>query len=338
MKKIRAAVIGCGAIAHHCHIPGYLKNRSAELVALVDPSAKNRKIACETFGVDKAYKSIEQLFQNEEIDAVSVASPNMFHAEHAVAALKQGCHVLCEKPLALSLKEARAMEAAAQKAGTIFMVAFSNRLYRGNIKAKQRLEKGVIGKPYMIRIRFAHQGPMPGWAMSNWFYAPDKAGGGAMFDMGIHAIDLAAYYFGPIRRVNAMTATLEKKISLEDVALLQFEFDNGLLGYSESGWISKQGFSGVEIHGSEAALIVDYVEGAYILSGETTPSGKRVMRKKMFEKNPVVGGWDVEIDHFIRAIRKGEQPEMNLEAGVQALKVALAAYESAQKGKTVVIR
>ncbi|MBN2329117.1 MAG: Gfo/Idh/MocA family oxidoreductase [Candidatus Omnitrophica bacterium] len=338
MKKLRAAVIGCGAIAHHCHIPGYLKNRSVELAALVDPSPKNRRIACDTFGVEKAYKSVEQLFQKEEIDVVSVASPNVFHADHAVAALNHGCHVLCEKPLALSMKEARAIESAAKKAGTIFMVAFSNRLYRGNIKAKQRLDKGAVGNPYMIRIRFAHQGPMSGWAMSNWFYAPDKAGGGALFDMGIHAIDLAAYYFGPIRRVNAMTATLEKKISLEDVAIMQFEFDNGLLGYAESGWTSKQGFAGVEIHGSEAALIVDYVEGAYLLSGETTPSGKRVMRKKMFDKTPLVGGWDVEIDHFIRAVRKGEQPNMDLAAGVQSLKVALAAYESAKKGKTVVIR
>ena len=91
MKKLRAAVIGCGAIAHHCHIPGYQKNRSCELVALVDPSPKNLKLACDTFGVENGYKSLDRLFKEREIDVVSVASPNAFHAEHAVAALENGC-------------------------------------------------------------------------------------------------------------------------------------------------------------------------------------------------------------------------------------------------------
>ena len=238
----------------------------------------------------------------------------------------------------MSMKEAKKIEAAAKKAGTIFMVAFSNRLYRGNVKTKQWLDKGKIGKPYMIRIRFAHQGPMSGWAMSNWFYAPAKAGGGALFDMGIHAIDLAAYYFGPIRRVNAMIATLEKKIDLEDNAILQFGFDNGLLGYAEVGWSSKQGFAGVEIHGSEAAIVVDYINGAYLLVGKTSPSGDRIERKKIIDKNPIVGGWDIEVDHFIKAVRKGEQPEMGLDVGIASLNVALSAYESAKKGKTVIIK
>lgn len=338
MKKLRAAVIGCGAIAHHCHIPGYMKNRWCNLVALVDPSSKNRAMACHKFGVENGYESVKEMFAEEQIDVVSIASPNRFHAEHAVEALNHGCHVLCEKPLALSLKEAQQIEKAAQKAGTIFMVAFSTRFYRGNIKAKQLLESGKIGTPYMIRIRFAHQGPMPGWAMSDWFYTPAKAGGGALFDMGIHAIDLAAYYFGPIKRVNAMTATLEKEIELEDNAILQFEFKNGQLGYAEVGWSSKQGFAGVEIHGSEAALIVDYVDGLYLLTGKTSPSGKRAVKTKMIDSTPLVGGWDVEIDKFIEAVLRGEQPEAGLDAGIAALKVALAAYESANKGKTMEIK
>ncbi len=337
MKKLRAAVIGCGAIAHHCHIPGYKKNRFCELAAVVDPSPKNQKSACEKFEIDKGYKSIDQLFKNEEIDLVSVATPNVFHAEHAIQALQNGCHVLCEKPMALSLKEAQQIKRAADKAGTIFMVAFTNRFFRGNIKAKKWLDNGKIGDPYMIRIRFAHQGPMSGWAMSNWFYNPSKAGGGALFDMGIHAIDLSSYFFGPIARVNCMTATLEKKMEMEDNVMLQFEFENGRLGYAEAGWSSKQGFSGVEIHGSEAAIINDYVEGAYLLTGSKSPNGEQINRKKMIDKTPLVGGWDIQIDHFIKSIRKGEQPEMGLDAGIASIKVALAAYKSAKMGKTVKI-
>lgn len=336
MKKIRAAVIGCGAISHNCHIPGFKKNKYAELVALVDPDSKNLKLAREKFGVEKGYKSIDDLFDHEEIDAIAVASPNAFHAEHAIIGLHHQCHVLCEKPLCLNLKDASKIQRAVSQAGTIFMVAFTHRLYTGNIKAKQRIEKGEIGKPYMLRIRFAHQGPR-GWAMSNWFFTPAKSGGGALFDMGIHAIDLAAYYLGNIKRVNAMIANLGSKLPVEDNAILQFEFESGPLGYAEVGWTSSQGFAGVEIHGDKGAIVNDYINGAFLVRGESTPSGKRVERRKVIDKNPCIGGWDVEIDHFVDAIRKNRQPEMGIEAGIRSLRCALAAYASAEKGKTITV-
>ncbi len=335
MKKLRAAVIGCGAIGHFCHIPGYANNKSCDLVALVDPSTKNRKSACEKFNVERGYKDIDQLFKKEELDVVSVCSPNAFHASNAITALNNGCHVLCEKPLCLTMKEAATLKRAAKKAGTIFMVAFSHRFNQGNIKARRAIDNGKIGKPFMIRLRFAHEGPMAGWAMTDWFYKPEKAGGGALFDMGIHAIDLASYYMGTIKKVNAMTGTLEKKISLDDNAILQFEFESGKLGYAEVGWTSKQGFSGVEIYGSEGAIVMDYVNGVSLITGSTNPSGKRTVKTRTIEKEPAKGGWDIEIDHFIKCIRRGEQPEMGLDAGIDALRVALGAYESAKKGKTI---
>ncbi len=337
MKPYRAVVIGCGAIAHHCHIPGYQNNKWCELAAVADPSTKNLKIAKETFKIEKGYRDPLEMLEKEKPDLVSVGSPNIYHAEQAIAALEAGCHVLCEKPLCVSMKEAENIRKAAEQAGTIFMVAFSNRLYRGNIKAKKALDSGKIGESYMIRIRFAHEGPSPGWAMSDWFYSPEKAHGGAMFDMGIHAIDLAAYYLGKIKKVNAMMGTLAKKIKLEDNAILQFGFASGKLGYAEVGWTSKQGFAGVEINGSEGALVVDYTNTARIITGTTSPSGKQVVRSKTIEKNPTEGGWDIEIDHFVDAVRKNKQPDMDLEAGIDSLRVALGAYESAQKEKMITV-
>lgn len=337
MKRLQAGVIGCGAIAHHCHIPGYINNKFSDLVAVADPSKENLKTAMEKFSIPNGYASIEEMFEKHELDCVSIGSPNRFHAEHAILALQKGCHVLCEKPLCLTIKETQAIKRAADKAGTVFMTAFTNRLYRGNQKAKKLIEQGKIGKPYMIRIRFAHQGPMSGWAMSDWFYRPEAAGGGALFDMGIHAIDLASHYFGPIKKVNAMVATLEKEIDLDDNAIMQFAFESGALGYVEVGWTSKQGFFGVEIYGSEASIVIDYLGHAAIYTGKTTPSGERKVRARVFEKTPCVGGWDVEVDYFIQHIRKNQQPDMGLEAGIHSLKVALGAYDSAKKGRTVTV-
>lgn len=338
MKRVRAAVIGCGAIGHHCHIPGYVNNKYADLVAVADPSDKNRKSAMEKFGIEHGYKKAEDLYANHEIDCVSIGTPNAFHAEHCILALKHNLHVLCEKPLCMNLKEAKQVKRAWEKVQTIFMTAFTHRLYTGNQKAKKLIDQGKIGTPHTIRIRFAHSGPTNGWAMSNWFYAPNKAGGGALFDMGIHAIDLASSFFGPIAKVNGMVSTLEKKIEVEDTAILQFEFSSGALGYAEVGWTSRQGFFGVEIHGSEAAIVIDYLGEAVMLQGKSTASGKRSVKRRVIDKTPMVGGWDVELDYFVKHVRQGTQPDMGIDAGIDALAIALAAYDSSTRGKTVVIR
>ena len=107
---------------------------------------------------------------------------------------------------------------------------------------------------------------------------------------------------------------------------------------SEAGSISEmEHFRGYNYYGSKAALILNYLESAYLVTGKTLPSGKRMERRKVIEKDPCVGGWDIEVDHFVKAIRKGEQPEENLEVGISALKVALAAYASAKKGTAIKI-
>lgn len=332
MKKLRAAVIGCGAIAHHCHIPGYLNDKGVELAALVDPSNKNLKEAQEKFGVEKGYRDVEKMFREIEPDMVSVCSPNRFHASQSLLAIERGCHVLCEKPLCMSLEEADALKKAADDSAGIFMVAFTHRFFKGNIKARQALEKGEIGKPFMIRIRFAHQGPDNGWMMSKSFFTPDVAGGGALFDMGIHAIDLASFFFGKIKKTGAMMATLFKKIKLEDNAILQFEFESGSLGYAEVGWTTKQGFSGIELYGSEGCIIIDYNGAATRITGETAASGKRTVNTKTLDKEPLRGGWPTEMEHFIRCAKKNEQPEVGVDAGIESLRVALAAYESDKTG------
>ncbi len=108
-----------------------------------------------------------------------MCSPNLYHAEHALAALHAGAHLLLEKPMTMTMPEAFAVREAAKQAGTRVMIGFSHRLYGSNLQVKEVIEKGEIGEPFMIRVRFAHGGPFPGWAKSDWFYDPAIAGGGA---------------------------------------------------------------------------------------------------------------------------------------------------------------
>ena len=337
-KKIyRAGVIGCGAIAQECHLPGYAENKQVELVACTDPSAARHAEIQETYPGIHAYTDHREMLAKESLDIVSVCSPNKFHAAQAIAALNAKCHVLCEKPMATTLKEADRMIEAARNARKKLMIGFTHRLFSGPIACKDLLAKRRIGKPFMIRVRMAHGGPYPGWAKHNWFYNKELSAGGVLLDMGIHAIDQCLWLMGPIVSVQAITATLVKKIPVDDNALLLLEFKSGALGYIDVGWTSKPGFTGLEIYGSKGSIICDYVRGLQLCEGELSPSGEHTHNWQTLEENPIEGGWPVEIPHWIDVITGEERLTSTGKAGRAALEIALAAYKSSKSGKRVAV-
>ncbi|GMU92540.1 MAG: dehydrogenase [Candidatus Hydrogenedentota bacterium] len=336
-KKFRAGVIGAGAIAQACHMPGYARNKYTQFVAFADPATARHKEIAEKFPGARGFTSFEQMFAKEKLDVVSVCTPNKYHAACTIAALKAGCHVLCEKPIAASLQEADKMIAAARTAKRKLMIGFTHRLFRGPAKTREMILKKAIGKPFMIRVRFAHGGPYPGWAKDKWFYEPDVAAGGAMLDMGIHAIDLALWMFGPVAAVWGKAATLVKKISVDDNAILILEFKNGALGYIEVGWTSKPGFTGIEVYGTEGSLICDYVRGLQHCTGKQSAGTDSSREWVMVDNAPTTGGWPIEIDYWMDVVMGKEKLTMDGAAGRAALEVALSAYKSSRTGKRVEI-
>jgi len=278
------------------------------------------------------------MLKAERLVVVSVVSPNRFHAEHAVAALRHGAHVLLEKPPVLSMEEIRAVRKAKVQNKRQVIVGFSNRFTRGNRKIRKMLAEGTIGEPYMVRIRFAHTGPMAGWAKSDWFYDPKRAGGGALLDMGIHAIDLALWLIGPVRRVTAMTRSLRYGIRVDDNAVLALEVAGGrALGYIEAGWTSPSGFIGLEIMGDGGCIVEDYQGALRVARGRVTPDATKRPKFKwrVVDPEPTWGGWRVEIGEVVRALRRGEDLGMGIDAGGAARAVARAGCESSRSGRTV---
>jgi predicted dehydrogenase len=333
---LTAAVIGCGAIAQHLHLPGYHRRADVARIIGVDPEPARLAEVRAAFGVETTYADYREMLAHETPDVVSVCTPNVFHAEQAIAALEAGAHVLLEKPMALSLAEARAIAAAAEAAERKVMIGFSHRFHRGNGKAKALIEAGAIGTPFMVRVRFAHNGPSPGWAMSDWFYTPALAGGGALLDMGIHAIDLCQWFVGPITAVTAMMGTLRKPIALDDNAVLALAFGDTALGYIEVGWTSGPGFLGYEIYGDAGTIINDYAT-LRVCTGKSTPDldADVEMVWSVEDDAPTTGGWQVEVDYFLDTLQAGGDFAMGLPAGTTALAVALGAIESAQNGRRV---
>ena len=338
-RPYRAALIGAGAIAQACHAPGYARRSDVELVAFADPVLARHEEMAAAYPDVQAYSDYHAMLTDVKPEVVSICTPNVHHCRATLRALEAKAHVLCEKPIAMTLREAEQMIDAAAAVRRKLMVGFTHRLFAGPMRAKALLEGGAIGRPFMIRVRFAHGGPYPGWAKDDWFYKPVQAGGGALFDMGIHAIDLCHWLVGPISTVQARCATLAKDIAVEDNAVLLLEFTGGeALGYIECGWTSRPGFSGFELYGSEGTIICDYREGLARLRGEDRPDGTEDAQWEVVEPDPTAGGWDTEIDYWIDVVAGRTQNTLDGLAGREALAVALAAYTSDRTGRRTQVR
>lgn len=329
-SKLRVAVVGCGAIAESCHIPGYRQHPSISEIILCDPVEKILRETQARFQIETTYTDFEEMLRRERIDLLSICTPNYLHAGMVIPAARKGIHILCEKPMTLSLAEAEKIRKAISVKRVKFMVAFSHRFRIANQIAKEMLVAGKIGQAFMIRVRFGHEGPYPGWGKTNWFYDKEKAGHGALMDMGIHAMDLVRYYAGDVSGIMARTATLLKPIPLDDNALMIVEFESGMLGYIDVSWTSKPGFNGVEIYGSGGTIIVDYERGLQYFDGE----------KAAWATIPVdeaEGSWERQMKYFVDCVIQDDDPEPGFLEGLASLKIALAAARSAESGKFVAV-
>lgn len=335
MKKLRIGVIGGGSIARRCHIPGYAADPDCILAAIADPDAASLQAIREQWAFEKEYADYREMLKHEQLDLVSVCAPNKFHADAAIAALEAGADVLLEKPVALNLAEAERIADAVKRSGRRLAVGFSHRYNNLVRAAKQSCEAGAIGKLYMVRIRFAHRGPHPGWASTDWFYNPELAGGGAALDMGIHAFDLITCLAGPITAISAIAATLRKPIAVEDNMIAICRIGDACLGYIDTNWTSPAGFIGVELYGDNGSIVIDYTTGeATQTIGVISPDGKVTTEKKIIATRGVPP-WQCEMAELIDDFRNHKPFAAGIEQGIAALRVALAVYESSRTGREI---
>jgi len=339
MKTFRIGVIGAGAIAQHAHIPGYAAAKNCVLAAVADPEPRClAEVAAKGWRFERVYSDYRRMLAEvgATLDAVSVCTPNYLHKEIAVACLRAGCEVLLEKPVALTLADALAIKAAARKHRRRVMVGFTHRFNGLNVAARAALKAGKIGRPFMARVRFAHTGPWPGWAKTDWFYRRRKAGGGAMLDMAVHAFDLLHWYLGPATAVQARVATLRKPIEVDDNALALLEFGKGCLGYVEAGWTSPVGYCGVELMGDAGAIFVDYGRAkTTMIRGVRTPDGRSCQETVVLADGVGAEAWRSELAHFTKGLAGRGSFCVGIDEGIAALKVTLAAYRSSRTGRRI---
>ena len=286
------------------------------------------------FNIARQYEKLEDLLKDGGVDALVVSTPNYLHAPQTIAALNAGVHVMVEKPMAMNAQEAEQMCDAAEKSGSTLMVAHCWRFDPDVLWLKEQSKR--LGKI----IRTKGIGVHTHWGPSGWFTQKEFAGGGALADMGIHALDTARFLLGDPKPVSvyAKIGTYYKDFDVDDTGVIIIEWDNGATSYIESGWWQPHA------DGPEAATQLYGTEGFGQLFPtqlelpnranekiETINAGFEFPRKEHCPQSL----YDDQLKYFVECIEKKKTPTPGGLEGLINMKVVDAAYESSKTGKAV---
>jgi len=341
-EKLRVGMIGCGQIARYLHVPDYACCPEAEIGALCDVvPAKARALAARWAPEARVYTDYKKMLKEADVDAVTVALPNYLHAAATVAALKAGCHVNVEKPMACSAAEAQRMIDTARKCKRLLNVNQSQRLYPAHVKAKEVVDSGILGRILHVTAMFGHPGP-EGWSPTGkWFFRKKQARFGAMADLGVHKADLVRHVTGKeVAEVGGFFERLEKKrADVEDNFVSALKFTDGTVGTLCASWTVK----GMEadyliLHCANGTLRVGVLPGRPVVANLVNPECEIVFDVP----EPVLqyeGSWGVDAGGaFVRAALGLEAPYCPGTEGKKSLEVILAAEKAALTGRTVKLK
>lgn len=339
MKEIRIGVIGCGKIAQVRHLPEYATHPRAVLAGYYDKVSERAAEVAARYG-GKVYASYYDLINDPEIDAVSVCVENRAHAEITTAALYAGKHVLCEKPMAVTLAECESMVEAAERNGCRLMVGHNLRFDPVYRHAKRLLDEGVIGDVITFRAVIGNAGP-EGWSMGShdentWYFDKKKAAIGALSDLGIHKVDLLQYLLGQkVVETTAKVVTLNKRgddgklIGVDDNALCILRMSGGAMGTMAASWtIYGHHSASTCFYGTRGSLLV-YCDDTYPIIVRD-----HMGRSTNYLPEPTNGRSGV-IDEFVNALAVDRDPEVSGAEALTTMRTIFGCVESSEKDTSV---
>ncbi len=329
--SVRWGLIGASTIARQFMIDAIRAQADGEIVAVMSSSQERAAAYAGENGIPVAVSTLDALL-GADIDAVYISTTNELHLEQALAAIKAGKHVLCEKPLALTSADARKMVAAAKAAGVVLGTNHHLRNAGAHRAMREAIATGRIGKPVAARV--FHSVYLPE-NLQGWRITKPEAGGGVVLDITVHDADTLRFVLGddPIE-ISAFTQSAGMAGSgLEDGAMCIWRFKSGVIAQSHEGFTTKFAGTGFEVHGSEGSLIASNVM-------TQKPVGSVLLRTAKGEEELSFDREDLytrSLRQFHAAIRGEGQPSATGEDGVWSLASAEAALQSAKSGKAVAI-
>jgi predicted dehydrogenase len=322
---LRVGIVGAGFIAKE-HAKGYSKFPSdrAKLVAVADVNLDRAKELAESYHA-KAVASIDELL-DLDVDVISVCVPTPFHSSISIKAMKKGKHVLCEKPMARTVKEAEEMISVSKEMNVKLMIGQVSRYEADHLAARDVLLRGEIGKLYMATETITSA--FPSWD-TGWFSNYDMSGG-PLLDLGIHSIDFLMWMFNePVKRVYALGSRYQG--DMPTYTLMTMRFTGGGIGMVEASWGHPpshpfQYFA--EFVGEEGRMKWGYDDLASmkVTKGDNSPEQMIMLGTNSFTR---------EIEAFINCVEKDTLSPISSESALATLKVALAGIESLKTGKAI---
>jgi len=340
-KKIGFALIGAGNVAAK-YTDAFKNIETGTLAGVVTRTAAKAQAFAETHGITHWATDMETLFGATDIDAVVIATPSGLHSQGAIEAARFGKHVLCEKPLDITLEKIDAMTGACQGAGVQLGCSFQFRTFEHNRIAYEIIQSGKLGRIYIANAFLKNYRTQEYYDSGAWRGTWALDGGGPFMQQGAHTIDLMVWMMGPARRVFAVTSTAAHKIEVEDMGQAVVQYENGAQGVLEASTVIKPGYSNrIEIHGEKGSIIlneagivdwqVEGVEKPELESTSYTSGSADPMAIGTF-------GHEMIIRDFIESIRQRRPPLVPADSARLSVELILAIYESARMGKPVEIK
>ena len=342
MTPVQVGIIGSQFQAE-CHASSIAMVASEmEVCAVASPSANHAKTFAQRYGVAAHYTDYREMLKDPAIEAVTITAPNTLHCEMTLAAAEAGKHVICEKPLCVTIEEADAMIAACREHGVLLMYAEELLFTPKYLKAKEMADSGAFGKVHLIKQSEKHSGPH-----SDWFWDVERSGGGALLDLGCHGIAFAHWFLNKpaLKSVYTHLGTYvhAEKTRADDEAVTILEFEGGAFSIIENSWAKRGGMDDrIEVYGEGGLTIANLLMGNALTTYSEYGVGYAV------EKATTTTGWlypvfeeawnygfPQEMRHFARCIRGLETCQSVGEDGRLVLEAVYAAYASAGLGRKV---
>lgn len=284
-KKLRFGVIGAGDFAETCHVRGLQSHPQGEVVALCGRRYDHARAMADRLGVPDVHTDYRDLCAREDVDGVTIATPNVFHAEQAIEALRQEKHVFCEKPLAIDVAEAEEIVRLAESSGKVHQVGFTFRYTYGLRELRRRVREGEIGEPYYLRAQYdSWVGLETDWQVG-WRETRELAGGGMLYDLGSHLFDAARFVLGPIAQVSGFVHNIPRQrseqrtgrrieVETDDIAAAWFRHQSGVRGQwfisRATPFFTDNGY--LEVIGPKGALKASLSRGSVDLLKASSPN------------------------------------------------------------------
>lgn len=314
MKKVRWGLVGAGRIAA-AYSNAFVGMPGAELAAVVDIRPEAAAAFAARFGC-AVYASHQEMLRSGTVDAVLICTPPLWHEGVAVDCMQQGCHVLCEKPLSLTVDSAARMVQVAQRTGVVFTMASKFRYVGDIVRAHELVAQGAIGDVILFENSFTSHVPMAG----RWNADPAVSGGGVLIDNGTHSVDIMRYFFGPIDVVKAVSGRPVQNLEVEDTVHLFTVSEKGVMGNIDLSWsLNKNSADYVRLYGSEGTISIGWQSSSYKRGGdaEWTKFGNG------YDKNVVFAA---QIEAFSAACRGEGGLRVNVADALASVEVIRAAY------------